>query len=168
MKLKFVFALAVAAVLTVGCKQTDAQETTTKEVAVAGKTETASFTIEGMSCAVGCANTLQKKLAATEGVKKATVDFEAKLATVDYDSAVTSPEKLAQVVEKAAGGDTYKVANMKSTADKAMLNNTEKDKKKKKKSKKNSQEETAPKAGCDDKAPGSKPGCCAAKKSCAA
>lgn len=167
MKIKTLFALAVAGLFFVACKQTDAEVKSTETAAVVGKTETASFTIEGMSCAVGCANTLQKKLSATEGVQKATVDFEKKTASVDYDSAKTSPEQLVAVVEKAAGGETYKVSNLKTTADKAMLS-IDKDKKKKKKAKKGetSEEKPADKAGCaDDKAP-AKGGCCAKKTSC--
>lgn len=165
MKLKSLFALALAGLFFVACKQTDAEPTANATAEVAGKIETASFSIDGMSCAVGCANTLEKKLATAEGVQKASVDFEKKVASVDYDSAKTSPETLAAIVEKAAGGDTYKVSNLKSTADKAMF--IDKDKKKKKKAKKGAATDKAEdKAGCaDDKAP-AKGGCCAAKKSC--
>lgn len=164
MKIKTLFAVALAGLFFIACKQNDNQPTTEATARVAGKIETASFTIEGMSCAIGCANTLQKKLAAAEGVQKASVDFEKKVASVDYDSAKTSPEKLVAIVEKAAGGDTYKVSNLKSTADKAMY--IDKDKKKKKKKKGAATTDKADKAGCaDDKAP-AKGGCCAAKKAC--
>jgi len=168
MKLRTFVAVACTGLLLTACKQTNATSTAGTEIAAVGKTETASFTIEGMSCAVGCANTLQKKLAATEGVTKATVDFDKKLATVEYDSAVTSPEKLVAVVEKAAGGDTYKVVNLKSSADKAMMIGKDKDKKKKKKAKKGTAtQEPVEKAGCDDAKMPKTGGCCAGKKACA-
>ncbi len=47
--------------------------------------QTASFTIDGMSCAVGCAKTIEKKLAGLDGVQDAKVDFDKKTATVSYD-----------------------------------------------------------------------------------
>ena len=36
----------------------------------------AEFKIDGMTCAIGCAKTIEKKLSKMEGVKSATVDFE--------------------------------------------------------------------------------------------
>ena len=54
----------------------------------------AEFTIEGMTCAVGCAATIQKKLGKMEGVKGARVDFENKLAMVEYDEAKVTPTSL--------------------------------------------------------------------------
>jgi copper chaperone CopZ len=38
-----------------------------------------------MTCAVGCAKTIQEDLTQLEGVQKATVDFETKIATVTFD-----------------------------------------------------------------------------------
>ena len=43
----------------------------------------AEFNIEGMTCAIGCAKTIEKKLAKMDGVKSAKVDFEKKLAESD-------------------------------------------------------------------------------------
>jgi copper chaperone CopZ len=65
-----------------------------------------------MTCAVGCAKTIQEDLTQLEGVQ-ATVDFETKIATVTFDKTVQNPEKLTTVVEAAADGKTYKVTNMK-------------------------------------------------------
>ena len=76
--------------------------------------QTASFAIEGMTCAVGCAKTIEKKLAESEGVEKATVDFDKKLATVTFDKSVQNPTSLTQVIEGVADGKTYKVVNTKS------------------------------------------------------
>jgi Cu+-exporting ATPase len=47
----------------------------------------ASLTIEGMTCAVGCATTIQKNLSKMEGIKSAKVDFDSSLATIEYDAA---------------------------------------------------------------------------------
>ena len=93
----------------------------TKEIASASKIETATFNVSGMSCAVMCANKIEKELASLKGVSKATVDFDKKLATVQYDNAQLSAEKLIETVEAVAGGKLYKVSNLKSTANKAAL-----------------------------------------------
>lgn len=140
--------------------ETTTTKTETKTVAAVGKVETASFTIDGMSCEIMCASKIQKELAATEGVQKASVNFEKKLATVEYDPAVTSPENLAEKVEAVNGGDSYKVSNMKSSADHAMLFQ-EKTKEKKKTRKQRKADE---KAATEAKT--TKPGCCSSKKAC--
>ena len=84
-----------------------------KEIAAANL-QKASFNIEGMTCAVGCAKTIQEELTALDGVQEAKVDFDKKLATVSFDKTVQSPEGLTKVVEETGDGKTYKVSNMKS------------------------------------------------------
>jgi Cu+-exporting ATPase len=72
----------------------------------------AEFGIEGMTCAMGCAKTIEKKIAKMDGVKSAKVDFEKELAMVEYDESKVTPNSLEEAVSKA--GDTYKVKNMKT------------------------------------------------------
>lgn len=141
-----------------------ATETTTesKTTALVGKVETASFTIDGMSCEIMCASKIQKELTATEGVQNATVDFDKKLATVEYDAGVTSPEKLIEKVEAVNGGDSYKVSNLKTSADHASLFQ-EKEKKKTRKQRK-AEEKSAKEATTESKT--AKPACCSSKKAC--
>ncbi|OAB27958.1 Heavy-metal-associated domain-containing protein [Flavobacterium fryxellicola] len=121
---KSILTIAFATILFVGCKEksneTDLKESTeiaapvAKKKIAAANLQTASFSVEGMTCAVGCAKTIQEDLTGLEGVQKATVDFETKMATVSFDKTVQTPEKLTKVVEAAADGKTYKVSNMKS------------------------------------------------------
>lgn len=73
-----------------------------------------SFTIEGMTCAIGCAKTIQEELSGLEGVQKATVNFEKKLATISFDKTVQTTKSLTAVVEKTGDGQTYTVSNIKS------------------------------------------------------
>ena len=170
---KSIFLAVAVGVFSTSCKQTDSAAVTdvdaSKTEAVAAKTETASFNIEGMSCAVMCANGIEKKLAKMDGVEQAKVNFETKTATVKFDAAKQSTEKLVQAVEAYADGKTYKVSNVKSSGDQAMVydNDNDKEKGKKKKSKKKKGEA---KAGCspEEKAAAGKPACCAAKKACSA
>lgn len=106
-----VFATLIV-LLTVSCKK----ETATKEVAttkteiIAENLATANFTIEGMTCAVGCAKTIEGKLIETEGVQEAVVDFESKIASVSYDKTKLNITSLTATIEKVAGGDAYKVS----------------------------------------------------------
>lgn len=75
----------------------------------------AEFTIEGMTCAIGCAKTIEKKIAGMDGVKSAKVDFDKKLAMVEYNDAKVTPASLTETVAKA--GDMYKVSDMKTVDD---------------------------------------------------
>ncbi len=118
-----------------------------------------------MTCAMGCAKTIEKKLAEMDGVQKATVDFDKKTATVEFDANKQTSEKLVETVEAAADGKTYKVSNVKSSGNHASFiipdhqDDQEKEKKQtKKKSKKTKATTTEAKAG----------GCCSGKKQCAA
>ncbi len=165
---KSLFALALTGLLFTGCKQSDSAATEVADTnTVAAKPETASFEIEGMTCEIGCAKTIQKELAGLEGVQDATIDFEKKTATVKFDAAKQTPEKLVETVEAAADGKTYKVSNLKSSGDQAMIydNDNEKEKGKKKKTKKSKKGE---KQNCspETKSADGKPACCAAKKAC--
>jgi len=72
----------------------------------------AEFHIEGMTCEIGCARTIEKKIAKMQGVKFAKVDFNKKLAMVEYDQAKVTPASLEETVAKA--GEVYKVMDMKT------------------------------------------------------
>jgi mercuric ion binding protein len=120
---KSILAITLAGLLFVGCKEkTDdavsdtATENNTpkakKEISAAN-IQTASFTIKGMTCAIGCAKTIQEELNGLDGVQTASVDFDKELATVSFDKTILTPEKLTKVVEATADGKTYKVSNMK-------------------------------------------------------
>lgn len=83
-----------------------------KEILVANL-QRISFTIEGMTCAIGCAKTIQEELTALDGVQTATVDFDKKLATVIFDKTIQNPESLTKVVQATGDGKTYTVSNSK-------------------------------------------------------
>ncbi len=121
---KIIATLTIAGLVFVSCKKEgdkslaviNAEKTTPKEhKAIAPENvQTASFTIDGMTCAVGCAKTIEQELSDLDGVEKATVDFDKKLATVTFDKTVQTPENLTKVVQATGDGKTYKVSNIKS------------------------------------------------------
>ncbi len=113
--------IALSSLLFFSCKKTEVSQTTTTEKSVkvnsksvAAKPEMATFTIEGMTCAVGCAKTIQEKLAAMDGIQSATVDFDKKSATVEFDASKQTSELLLKAVQETGDGKTYVVSNMKS------------------------------------------------------
>ena len=65
-----------------------------------------------MTCEIGCARTIEKKIAKMEGVKYAKVDFNKKMAMVEYDPSKVTPTSLEETVTKV--GEVYKVKDMKT------------------------------------------------------
>jgi mercuric ion binding protein len=122
---KSIAVIALSGLLFASCKDnksevksetasTEAPTPKVKKEIAAANLQTASFTIEGMTCAVGCAATIQEELTALDGVQEAKVDFDKKLATVTFDKTVQTPESLTKIVQATGDGKTYKVSNMKS------------------------------------------------------
>ena len=69
----------------------------------------AVLTIQGMDC-TACAAPIEKNLTRIQGVRSATVSFEKRMATINYDPGVVAPEKFVKAIER--GG--YKVAILQS------------------------------------------------------
>ena len=123
--IKKALAILVLALISFSCKNEANPEVKTVEIENASQTTKevdpnatyakAEFTIEGMTCAIGCAKTIEKKIAGMDGVKSATVDFDRKLAMVEYNDAKVSPATLEETVTKVA--DVYKVSDMKTVYD---------------------------------------------------
>jgi mercuric ion binding protein len=121
---KIIASLAIMSLVVVSCKknssETSVEKTTetsaikTIKVIAPENLQTASFTIEGMTCAVGCAKTIEQELSNLEGVEKATVDFDKKTATISFDKTIQNPENLTKTVQETGDGKTYKVSNIKS------------------------------------------------------
>lgn len=70
---------------------------------------TVSMTIEGMVCAMGCAAVIEKKLNATPGIAKASVDFPSKKALIKFDNTQITPNEIIGVVKEV--GDAYTVSS---------------------------------------------------------
>ncbi len=114
---KFIISVLFLSISFFSCKNTEVHENNSKSkisikkpIAANAKIETASFTIDGMTCAIGCAKTIEKKLNETEGVQTAKVDFEKKSGIVSYDSDMQNKKSLVKIIEAVADGATYKVA----------------------------------------------------------
>jgi len=121
--IKYILTLTLIATFVFSCKNEKNPEVKTIEVEteVVKKLDPnatfakAEFTIDGMTCQIGCAATIQKKISKMDGVKSATVDFDRKLAMVEYNEAKVTPTTLEEAVAKVS--DTYKVSDMKTVED---------------------------------------------------
>lgn len=120
---KNILGVAVLSLAILACKNEKQPEVKTVETEVTTNTEVAKldpnanyakaeFTINGMTCSMGCAKTIEKKMAKMEGVKSAKVDFGKKLAMVEYDEAKVTPKSLEEAVSKV--GKMYEVEDMKT------------------------------------------------------
>ena len=100
--------MAFAGVLLLSCGKSEAKSETVASL------EKVALSIEGMTCEIGCARTIQSKLSKTEGVITANVSFDEKQGIVEYDANKTNAKKIAAIVQEIAGGDLYKVTGTKS------------------------------------------------------
>ena len=118
---KSLLTIGIVSTLLFSCKDTaskpavgNAEAKADKKEVAALKPETATFKVDGMTCAIGCARTIQEKLSKMDGVQKATVEFDKKQATVEFDAAILTQEILTKAVESTGDGETYKVSEMKT------------------------------------------------------
>ena len=118
--IKALFTITLVTAFAFSCKNEAKPEIKTIETASESSTKLdpnatyakAEFTIDGMTCEIGCAKTIEKKMSKMEGVKSAKVDFDRKLAMVEYNEAKVTPNLLEETVTKVA--DIYKVSDMKA------------------------------------------------------
>ena len=113
-KLNSIVLLTTVVLLALNCKNKTEAEIKTVENGTTENTEAyekpvanfqnsehyaaAQFTIKGMTCAMGCAKTIEKKLAKMDGMYNAKVDFENELATVEFDAEKIDKDALISMV----------------------------------------------------------------------
>tara|TARA_B100000214_G_C23876582_1_gene585237 strand:- start:175 stop:684 length:510 start_codon:yes stop_codon:yes gene_type:complete len=92
----------------ISCSETTAQSTDTTQEVV--KNSVMTMSIEGMTCAMGCARTIEAELKNVEGVNSAIVDFESAIASVEFNSGLVSEAGLIDFV------NDYKEGSYKATS----------------------------------------------------
>ena len=99
--MKFSWALSLLITM-VSCSEATAQsKEAAQEVSTSGKMQ---MNIEGMTCAMGCARSIEVELKNVDGVSDALVDFSSATASVSYDAAVTSEASLVDFVNTYRNG----------------------------------------------------------------
>ena len=81
-----------------------------KKIEALGEEAYAKLSIEGMTCAIGCAVTIEKKLQRTSGIVSAKVDFETNTGWVTYDATMLNLDKISSVVKST--GASYSVSKI--------------------------------------------------------
>ena len=69
----------------------------------------ATYSVDGMMCAMNCPKKVNKALDGVDGVKSCKVDFETQTATVVFDNEKINSETIAQTIAK---GTYYKVEDV--------------------------------------------------------
>lgn len=103
---KLFVVLFLSSLVFTSCKE-EVKKEETKETTVV-KAEMLSINISGMSCHIGCAKTIESKLAKKDGVLEATVIFEDSLATIKYNANKIDKAGLMAFVDGIGDGTMYK------------------------------------------------------------
>ncbi len=122
--LKITLQLALLLTLNLSCKEKPTPKIILVETTASqsnnkiSKTETnnatsASFTIKGMSCEIGCARAIEKKLYKLDGMYKANVNFQKEMATVKYDSNKIDEALLISTITSGSQTSNYSVEEFK-------------------------------------------------------
>ena len=74
---------------------------------------TATFTIKGMSCEMGCARAIENKLSKLDGMSRASVNFKEEMATVEFDADKVDETLIISTVNSVNQTSSYSVEGFK-------------------------------------------------------
>lgn len=114
MKNLMILMILLPLVMATGCEQKKEAPAAEEKILAQSTTpeiKKVEIDIEGMTCEIGCARTIQSRLSKKEGVQLAEVNFEMKKGLVEYDAQIITEKEIIATVEKIADGDLYKVTN---------------------------------------------------------
>tara|TARA_B110000914_G_scaffold124883_1_gene109013 strand:- start:241 stop:621 length:381 start_codon:yes stop_codon:yes gene_type:complete len=118
MKNSFPFFIILSIVFLGGCQnkltpkviEVPISQESPKKIEALGEKAYAKLSIEGMTCAIGCAVTIEKKLQRTSGIVSAKVDFETNTGWVTYDATMLNLDGISSVVKST--GTSYSVSKI--------------------------------------------------------
>ena len=118
MKNSFSFFIILSIVFLWGCQnklvpkviEVPISQESPKKIEALGEKAYAKLSIEGMTCAIGCAVTIEKKLQRTSGIVSAKVDFETNTGWVTYDATMLNLDGISSVVKST--GTSYSVSKI--------------------------------------------------------
>jgi Cu+-exporting ATPase len=118
MKNSFSFFIILSIVFLWGCQnklvpkviEVPISQESPKKIEALGEKAYAKLSIEGMTCAIGCAVTIEKKLQRTSGIVSAKVDFETNTGWVTYDATMLNLDGISSVVKST--GASYSVSKI--------------------------------------------------------
>ena len=118
MKNSFPFFIILSIVLLGGCQnkltpkviEVPISQESPKKIEALEEKAYAKLSIEGMTCAIGCAVIVEKKLQSTSGIVSAKVDFESNTGWVTYDATMLNLDRISSVVKST--GTSYSVSKI--------------------------------------------------------
>ena len=93
-------------------KDTNIDKSGIEKQEVAANYKSIEVEIEGMTCEIGCARTIESKLSKVKGVKYSKVNFEAKIGQFTFDENKISKEDIAKKIAGIGGGALYKATKI--------------------------------------------------------
>ena len=99
--------ITLSGILSLSCNEAKSDKN------LAASVQKIEIDIEGMTCEIGCAKTIESKLSKTEGIHIVSISFDDQKGIIEYDANKTDKDKIAAVVQEIAGGDLYKVTGSK-------------------------------------------------------
>ena len=88
-------------------KETGIEKSEISKQEIGANLKSIEVEIEGMTCEIGCARTIQSKLSKVKGVTYSKVNFEAKKGQFTYDANRLSKQDVVSKINGIAGGDLY-------------------------------------------------------------
>ena len=101
-------------------KDTPTEKKENKKEEVAANYKSIEVDIEGMTCEIGCARTIQSKLSKFPGVTYSKVTFASKKGQFTFDSNKVSKEDIVNKISGIAGGDLYSISGTKTIEETTM------------------------------------------------
>ena len=93
-------------------KEAPVEKSGAEKQEIAANYKSIEVEIEGMTCEIGCAKTIESKLSKTKGVTHSKVDFEAKIGQFTFDENKISQEDIVKKINGIGGGDLYKATKV--------------------------------------------------------
>ena len=112
--MKNIISILAISILLMSCsetkKETAIEKPEVKTEELAANYKSIEVNIEGMTCEIGCARTIQSKLSKVDGISYSKVDFESKKGIFTFDANKISQEDITKKIDGIAGGDLYSVS----------------------------------------------------------
>ena len=93
-------------------KEASVEKSGVEKQEIAANYKSIEVEIEGMTCEIGCAKTIESKLSKTKGVTFSKVNFEAKTGQFTFDENKISQEDIVKKINGIGGGDLYKATKI--------------------------------------------------------
>ncbi len=103
-----IFACATILAFGISCKKSS-EKTKTEQTTQKQHLKKIALQIEGMTCQIGCAKTIESRLSKTPGIKSAAVSFEKRLGEIIFDANQVSESEISEEISGIGDGNTYLV-----------------------------------------------------------